>query len=136
MMLAKVIDRKVSSDLEAALVKIVRAIEANPAPLGTEVDAQDQLALCLGATATGFYREHRVNAASRIDFLCMVGELRIGVEIKINKGQRSAIMRQLRRYADSGAFDGLIIASNRALQPPDFVGSVPVRMASLGRAWL
>jgi hypothetical protein len=136
MMLAKVFERPVPPDLEAALALVVRAIEANPAPLGTEVDAQNQLALCLGATATTVYREHRVNEASRIDFYCLVGQHRIGVEVKINKGQRSAMFRQLRRYADSGAFDGLIIASNRALQPPDFVGHVPVRLASLGRAWL
>lgn len=53
-------------------------------------------------------REVRVPGAGRIDLV--VG--RIGIEVKV-AGSPAAVGRQLRRYRDSGCFDGLVLATTR-----------------------
>lgn len=90
----------------------------------SELDAQNGIENALAAAGIEYSREHRLSDRDRIDFL--VGT--VGIEVKI-KGSRSALIRQLGRYARSDEVDSLILASSvrRLLYAvPDTVLSKPV----------
>ena len=78
-------------------------------------------------------REVRLNAADRPDFVvddCWI------IEVKISRAPKRGVPRQLARYAEHDRVKGLILATNTALSLPSTVGGKPLRVVSLGRAWL
>jgi hypothetical protein len=70
----------------------------------------DGIAIVLERAEIPFRREVRLGEAGVIDFV--VGE-RVGLELKSN-GSPAAVLRQLRRYADSAAIEALMLVSRRA----------------------
>lgn len=90
----------------------------------TEFDAQNGIEEALTAAGIEHSREHRLSDRDRIDFL--VGA--VGIEVKI-KGSRSALIRQLGRYAGCSEINELILASSvrRLLYAaPEGVLGVPI----------
>ncbi len=124
------------SDRIAALQRIVRSIEGIRAPLNNEAAAQRAIFVALCEIDPQAKAEVRLSPSSRIDFSCSIDSLRFGVEVKIDKGNRREIYRQLERYAGLGVLDALVLASNRAIGLPPSICGVPVAVASLGRGWL
>ena len=84
-------------------------------------------------------REVKLARGSVIDLLARVpdkwGGWRIGVEVKRRAG-RSAITNQLLRYINTGALDGLVVITSTAVTLPYDLAGVPVRVISLGEAYL
>lgn len=121
-----------------ALLEFVRLIEATPVALATERAAQDALEILFTGhpACTDIIRECRLGAAGIIDFRLVFLGVVIGVEVKIDKGQRRAIARQVERYAAGARFDAIVLATNRAMTMPPIMAGIPVRVASLGRGWL
>lgn len=124
------------SDHIAALQRIVRAIEGMKAPLDSEAAAQHAIFAALTDIDPEAKAEVRLAPTSRIDFTCSTGGVRVGIEVKIDKGNRREIYRQLERYASLSLLDAIVLASNRAIGLPPTICGVPVAVASLGRGWL
>lgn len=120
----------------AALQRIVHAIEDLKAPLDSEAAAQRAIFVALTDIDPEAKAEVRLSPTSRIDFTCSIDAVRIGVEVKIDKGNRREIYRQLERYAGLGLLDAIVLASNRAIGLPPTICGVQVAVASLGRGWL
>lgn len=122
------------------LAAIVAAIEGACVPLSSEAAAQAELERVLRRVGDGapvVRREWVIDAASRIDFVVEWPEgTRIGVEVKIGSARRADIQRQMARYARSGRFAGLVLATNRAVRLPAEIWGLPIGVASLGRGWL
>lgn len=75
-------------------------------------------------------REARLDAGNRIDF--RIG--RLGIEIKANRAVPRDTRDQIARYADTGALDGILLITARAVRLGGI--SVPVAIYETGRAWL
>lgn len=116
--------------------RVVRAIEDLKAPLASEADAQCAIMATLTKIDPSATAEVRMSPTSRIDFTCCVDGIRIGIEVKIDKGNRREIYRQLERYAALGQLDAIVLATNRAIGLPPTICGMPVAVASLGRGWL
>lgn len=119
-----------------AMQRAVRAIESLKAPLDTEAAAQRAILSALADLDPLAKAEDRLSPTSRIDFTCRIDGVRIGVEVKIDKGSRRDIYRQIERYAALGQLDAIVLASNRAICLPPTICGIPVAVASLGRGWL
>ena len=81
-------------------------IAAVPYDIQTEASLQFGIANRLVETGVEYSREVPLTPADRIDF--MVG--RIGVEVKIGGG-KTALIRQLFRYAQSAEVDELVLVT-------------------------
>lgn len=73
----------------------------------SEADVQKSIAVALDEAGISCEREARLSDRDRIDFL--VGD--VGIEVK-TMGSRSAVIRQLSRYAQSDDINELILASS------------------------
>lgn len=77
----------------------------------SEAEQQDGLERILSTLADcDVSREHKLNTRSRIDFLLTRGVERVGVECKINQQAKSAVYRQVRRYAEDGVESIIVFA--------------------------
>lgn len=113
---------------------IIAAIHAGRVDLSDEKRAQADIGLLLTAAGLGWEREVRLGNAGIIDFV-VGGE--IGLEVKLHAhNSASRMLRQLERYAETGRFRAMILASNRAMSLPPQVRGVDAYFASLGRGWL
>jgi hypothetical protein len=119
-----------------AMMRVIRAIEDLKAPLDSETAAQQAIMRALVDIDAEARAEVRLSPTSRIDFTCTIDGIRVGIEVKIDKGNRREIYRQIERYAAIGSLDAIVLASNRAIGLPETVVAIPVGFASLGRGWL
>ena len=76
-------------------------------------------------------REHRLSLNDIPDFV-IEG---VVVEVK-NKGQRTAIYRQLQRYSTHPELKGIVLVTSKSILLPPSINGLPTRVASLSRAWL
>jgi len=92
---------------------------------------QADVATRLEAAGVEFRREVRLSGYDIIDF--MAGA--VGIEVKV-KGSARAILRQLKRYAAHDEVSSIILLSAVSMGLPSDIGGKPMRVVSLGRAWL
>ena len=96
-----------------------------------EYDIHAAVAEALSAAGLAFEHEYRLGPRRRIDF--RVG--RVGIEVKKGRPSSPELARQLKRYLDSDALDGVVVVTQRAVFLPDTIGGKPVRLISLNRLW-
>lgn len=113
------------------MTNIVKLVEMNRCPLNDEKTTQERLGEVFKAAGLNVQREHRLSGADIPDFM-IDG---IIVEVKI-KGQRTAMLRQLLRYAEHADVHGIVLATSKSILLPDAIQGKPLRFASLSRAWL
>ncbi len=75
--------------------------------------------------------EYRLGPRCRIDFA--VG--RVGIEVKKGRPAAARLVKQLGRYLESDALDGVIVVTQRAVPLPASIRGKPVRQISLNRLW-
>lgn len=114
------------------MLRVERAIRVlRTGPGQNEMQLHAQVARAL--EEAGLQAAHEVNLGGgrRIDFLC--GS--VGVEVKRGKPARSALLRQLTRYARSDAIQGIVLVVERSAHLPVTVGGKPICVVSLNRQW-
>ncbi len=81
----------------------------------------------------GFLVEHEAKVAprSRVDFL--VGK--IAIEIKRNRPNKTALIKQLKRYAGSPLVDAIIVLTEKSVSLPPTILNKPIRSLSLLSLW-
>jgi len=80
-----------------------------------------------------FEREYRFSRSDIIDFFV---DGRIGVECKIRGQVKKSIYRQLKRYAQFGDLESIILVTNIAMTLPSEIDGKPACVLSLGQAWI
>lgn len=75
--------------------------------------------------------EVRLSSTDIIDFMVMG----LGIEVKI-KGSKTAIYRQVERYAQHDRIKVLLLITNKAVKMPEIINSKRVYVMQLGGAWL
>jgi hypothetical protein len=91
----------------------------------SEAELHQAVAQALRESAVPFEPEWPLSARDRIDFYCR--ESLLGIECKID-GSPSQVMRQLLRYAESGAIQALVLVTtrNKHRAIPQTLGGKPV----------
>lgn len=104
-------------------------------PLRRESDCQIKIDEHLRAGLPGVevLREHRLSARDRPDWFI---DGRIVVEAKVNGAVRSAIVRQLARYAEHDQVQGIVLATGKSILLPPTVNGKPLVVVNLGKAWM
>ena len=77
--------------------------------------------------------QHEVNVAPRCRIDLMCGS--VGIEMKRGKPEKSSLMRQLSRYAQSDQISALIVVAERSVDLPHTLAGKPVRLVCLNRLW-
>ena len=96
-----------------------------------EYDIHAAVAEALAGAGLDYIHEYRLGPRCRIDFA--VG--RVGIEVKKGRPATAQLVRQLRRYLESDALDGIVVVTQRATALPDTLCGRPVRQISLNRLW-
>jgi len=96
-----------------------------------EYDIHAAVADALADAGLEYTHEYKLGPRCRIDFL--VG--RVGVEVKKGRPATADLTRQLRRYLESDALDGVIVVTQRVTALPTAIHDKPVRLISLNRLW-
>ena len=96
-----------------------------------EYDIHAAVAEALAGAGLDYIHEYRLGPRCRIDFA--VG--RVGIEVKKGRPATAQLVRQLRRYLESDALDGIVVVTQRATALPDTLCGRPVRQVSLNRLW-
>jgi len=94
----------------------------------TEADLQDAMAGLLADSLFEVEREKRLDRRDRPDFLVTADGRTVAVEVKV-KGSRTAVLRQLGRYAEHDSVDAIVFASGLrtlAAAMPAAIHSKPV----------
>ena len=99
--------------------------------IGSETTVQNQVANVFDEAGIIYEREHRLDRKNRIDFLA--GST--GIEVKI-KGAKRGIYRQIKRYCDFDQISEIILLTGVAVGMPKQINSRPIRVVSLGAAWI
>lgn len=114
------------------LEHIVSVLESIRAPIATdEYDLHHLVCQTLAQAGIGCVHEAQLAPRCRIDVLCE----RIGIEIKRGRPTASVLLRQLTRYAQSGALDALIVLSERRVTLPEKIAGIPVKALCLFQLW-
>lgn len=112
--------------------RIVEAISALRAPLQQgEYDLHRLVMDALDAAALPWEHEVKLVPRCRIDLMCG----NVGIEIKRGKVERARILEQLRKYADCGQVQGLILVTEKTMPVPHTINGKPVRLICLNRLW-
>ena len=96
-----------------------------------EYDIHAAVADALNEAGLAYEHECRLGPRNRIDF--RVG--RVGIEVKKGRPATSLLTRQLRRYLESDALDGVVVVTQRVTALPHAINGKPVRLVSLNRLW-
>jgi len=96
-----------------------------------EYDIHAAVAEALAGAGLDYIHECKLGPRCRIDFA--VG--RVGIEVKKGRPATAQLVKQLRRYLESDALDGIIVVTQRATFLPDTISGKPVRQVSLNRLW-
>ena len=117
---------------DTSLGAIAAAISAVRIRLSSEDQAQADVEEALRRAGLDFEPQKVLSARDRIDVFCRG----VAVEIKV-KGQRTAIMRQLDRYAALEDVKAVMLVSGIAWPfSGGEIGGKPFRAVHLGAAWL
>lgn len=94
-----------------------------------EAELQEAIAVALTHQGREFRREVALSKQDRIDFL--VGP--IGIEVKVG-GSRSALIRQLHRYAQHGAITQLLVITtlHKLTALPEALNEKPIEVLRVG----
>ncbi|MBR1820701.1 MAG: hypothetical protein IJ769_03660 [Clostridia bacterium] len=118
--------------LNESIARIAAAIAAVRMPAQPEeYDIHAAIAEALTAAGLEFEHEYKLGPRRRIDF--RVG--RVGIEVKKGRPATSELTRQLRRYLESDALDGVIVVTQRVTALPGSICGKPVTLVSLNRLW-
>ena len=96
-----------------------------------EYDLHGLAAFALQAAAIPFAHEAPLAPRCRIDFLCG----RIGIEVKRGRPDQKTVERQLRRYAETGKVDALILLCEKTTRLPAVLSGIPLYQVSLHKLW-
>ncbi|WP_181242650.1 hypothetical protein [Caulobacter vibrioides] len=115
--------------------EVARVLGRGCFPLKRESDCQLAIDGHLRAAFPGvaISREHRLSGRDRPDWLI---DGRFVVEAKVHGAVRAKIERQLQRYAEHDAVEGIVLATGRSIILPATIGGKPVAVVNLGEAWL
>ena len=114
------------------LNRVLEALRAVRAPLATDEYDLHQLARqALAQHGVLCTHEAVLAPRCRIDILC--GD--VGIEIKRGKPTRNVLVKQLRRYADTGKLRAIVVLSEQSVDLPGEIDGVPVVMIGLFRLW-
>lgn len=112
-----------------AIVEFLRRVRL---PLHDEKQTQSALESCFKERGIGHQREFALSKADIVDFLADGG---IAIEIKL-KGSRTAIFRQLERYAQSDKVTEIVLLTGRCMHLPTHINGKRASVVSLSTAWL
>ena len=96
-----------------------------------EYDIHAAVARALARAGLEYEHEYRLGPRRRIDF--RVG--RVGIEVKKGRPASAELTRQLRKYVQSEALDGIVVVTQRVTAVPDTLCGKPVAIVSLNRLW-
>ena len=112
--------------------RVLNALRALRAPQPQdEYDLHGLTAAALQEAEIEFQHEAPLAPRCRIDFLCG----RTGIELKRGRPEKNALLRQLRRYAESGKLETLIVISEKEAALPAEIAGVPLYALCLQRLW-
>lgn len=113
---------------EGLQAEVAAALRRLKLPSNCEREMQDALWSVLpGLLPTAkVEREYRVGERSRLDFLVTRGNERIAIECKIDQTGRTAVYRQVRRYAEEAGITGAVILAPWSGVSSFIVEEVPV----------
>ena len=118
--------------LSEEMKRVAAALSAVRMPaLPEEYDIHAAIARALDCAGLIHEHEYRLGPRRRIDF--RVG--RVGIEVKKGRPAPSALAKQLSRYLESDALDGVIVVTQRVTALPEDIGGKPVLLVSLNRLW-
>lgn len=120
--------------LKALHLELVRVLSRHRFDLADEKACQAEIHTVLTEAfpERSVQRERHVGLAEIVDFY-VDG---VAIEVKMNRAQAAAIIRQIKRYAKRPDVTAVIVATNKALQLPKAIEGKPIYGVSLGRAWL
>ncbi len=113
--------------------KIIQIIESARLDLSDEKRLQADLAVALTNAGIQFTRESALSAHDIPDFFTEDG---IAIECKLRPAQKTAVYRQLQRYASHTEVTSIILATNLSMTLPETINGKPAYMASLSKGWL
>lgn len=111
---------------------VLRVLAGQRFSLEDEKRTQNEIwsVLLANAATRGVAREVRI-AGGIIDFVVDS----VGIEVKL-KGQPASIARQLKGYAKEPALDGFVLVTAKPVALGAKLGSKPIAVLDLARAWL
>lgn len=113
--------------------KIIQLIESARLDLSDEKRLQADLAVALTNAGVQFTRELALSTHDIPDFFTEDGT---AIECKLRPAQKTAVYRQLQRYASHAEVTGIVLATNLSMTLPETINSKPSFMASLSKGWL
>lgn len=115
--------------------EVARLLATGRFNLSTEYTAQADIDRMFAMTfgLDGYAREFHLRRRDRPDFV--IGGC-IAVEVKHMRAQRSAISRQLERYAEHPAITELVLATGLSVSLPPRIGGKPLHIVNMGQGWL
>jgi hypothetical protein len=117
--------------IEAAVQPILQTLRSRRYPLFDEKETQRAIAAAFAEDGIVVERERRLGTGDIIDFVAGA----FAIEVKV-KGQKTAIYRQLARYAKRPEIEAIVLASNLAMGLPQVIEGKPAFFVHLGKAWL
>lgn len=117
--------------------EVIAALRRVKLPTNTEAEMQEALwAVLPGLVSGSVEREVKVGERSRLDFLVSGDGERVAVECKIDQTGRSAVYRQVRRYAEEANVTSLIVLAPWSGVSNFSVEGVPVTVIDWAKAKL
>ena len=120
--------RAIERDI-AAVVAALSAVRMPAQP--EEYDIHRAVADALDAAGLDYEHEYKLGPRRRIDF--RVG--RVGIEVKKGRPASSELTKQLCKYMESDALDGVVVVTQRVIALPHAINGKPVALVSLNRLW-
>ncbi|MHB1641130.1 MAG: PDDEXK family nuclease [Acidithiobacillus sp.] len=115
------------------MLDIIQLIESARLDLSDEKRLQTDLAAVLAGAGIQFTRERVLSARDTPDFLTSDG---IVIECKLRPAQKTAVYRQLQRYASHTEVATIILATNLSMALPATIHDKPAYISSLSKGWL
>ncbi len=112
---------------------IIGLIESARLDLSDEKRLQADLAAVFTCAGIPFTREMVLSARDIPDFFIEDGT---AIECKLRPAQKTAVYRQLQRYASHTEVTRIILATNLSMTLPATINGKPAYMASLSKGWL
>jgi len=100
-------------------------------PVPEEYDIHTLISRALTEAGLEFAHEYRLGARRRVDFMCGG----VGIEVKKTRPQRSMLIKQLEKYAESDEIDALILVSPRRIDVPREICGKQTVCVSLNMLW-
>ena len=114
------------------LDRILEALRGIRTPVSiNEYDLHQTVRMALAKKGISCIHEAVLAPRCRIDILC--GDT--GIEIKRGKPTRSVLVKQIRRYAETGRIENLVVVTEQNVDIPEKIGQVRIVSISLFRLW-